>query len=579
VDQISDTLNRFDVPHSFIASEYGYNPAAQVHVASVFTAARRLDHIPKPDLIIQDECFVAGTMIGDKRIEDIVTGDMVPSFNEHRRVLTRSRVIAPLKRPAPRYLYKIRSGSTAVICTGNHPFYTDDGWVMARSLKTGDLVYGLRDMRSKYLSEQSAMPVMLQEDNGRQEQGRCAGANEDEQSHEKSRYKSAHGSDSHAYRSFTETLRWQRSATSVAGTAAAITAASPQERSGRCHWPNESTWHGEVLQNRSSDTRTENRSGDRRTVAFVSREEGAGSQEGSVLVVGRLDSIEILEQGSDGEYEKVCPDGYVYNLEVESTHTYIANGFVVHNCHHCTLNSTWGKILGHFKDVLRIGVTATPRRLSGEPLGDLFDSLIIATPMRQLIQQGVLSDYRMYAPTQVVIKDVKTRAGDYAKDQLAGFMDRPSITGDAVTAYRQFASGRRAVAFCVSVAHATHTADAFRAAGFAAAEIDGECAKLDRRRIIQDFRDGRIQVLTSCDLVSEGFDLPAIEVGIFLRPTQSLTIWLQQLGRCLRSMPGKQHAYLLDHASNAQRHGLPDEVREWSLDGKEHRDGRYRPGQ
>jgi superfamily II DNA or RNA helicase len=237
--------------------------------------------------------------------------------------------------------------------------------------------------------------------------------------------------------------------------------------------------------------------------------------------------------------------------------------------HHCTLNSTWGKILGHFKDVLRIGVTATPRRLSGEPLGDLFDSLIIATPMRQLIQQGVLSDYRMYAPTQVVIKDVKTRAGDYAKDQLAGFMDRPSITGDAVASYRQFASGRRAVAFCVSVAHATHTADAFRAAGFAAAEIDGECAKLDRRRIIQDFRDGRIQVLTSCDLISEGFDLPAIEVGIFLRPTQSLTIWLQQLGRCLRSMPGKQHAYLLDHASNAQRHGLPDEVREWSLDGKE----------
>jgi superfamily II DNA or RNA helicase len=150
-------------------------------------------------------------------------------------------------------------------------------------------------------------------------------------------------------------------------------------------------------------------------------------------------------------------------------------------------------------------------------------------------------------------------------------LDRPTITGSAVDHYRRLTPGRRAVVFCISVQHSRHVAQQFQAAGFRSAWLDGGMDPGERARTVAAFREGRIQVLTSCDLISEGFDLPAIEVAISLRPTQSLALWIQQSGRALRPMPGKAEAVILDHAGNVHAHGLPDAPRDWALEGRERR--------
>lgn len=241
---------------------------------------------------------------------------------------------------------------------------------------------------------------------------------------------------------------------------------------------------------------------------------------------------------------------------------------IVDEAHHAIKNSTWGKLLARFPNALRIGVTATPQRLSGEPLSDLFDEMILGPSVAELIEMGSLSKYKAFAPPGIDVSQLATRAGDFARGQLAAAADKPTITGDAIREYTRLAAGKRAVAFCVSIEHAKNVAAQFTASGYPALCLDGTMSRELRRDVVRDFREGKIQVMTSCDIISEGFDLPAIEVAIMLRPTKSLALWIQQSGRALRPFPGKEYALLLDHAGNIERHGLPDEDRVWSLEGR-----------
>ena len=245
---------------------------------------------------------------------------------------------------------------------------------------------------------------------------------------------------------------------------------------------------------------------------------------------------------------------------------------VVDEAHHLTGGTQWGQVVEAFPRAKLLPVTATPCRLDGKGLGigagGFADDLIMGPTMRELIEAGALSRYRIFAPPNALdLSGVKTRAGDYAKDQLAGAVDKPLITGSAVEHYQRLATGKRAIVFCVSVDHARHVAGEFEAAGVASEFLDGTLDAAEREAIIKRFEVGQSLVLTSCDLVSEGFDLPAIEVAILLRPTQSLALYLQQVGRALRTFPGKTEAIILDHVGAVRQHGLPDEDREWSLDG------------
>lgn len=250
---------------------------------------------------------------------------------------------------------------------------------------------------------------------------------------------------------------------------------------------------------------------------------------------------------------------------------------VVDEAHHLTRESTWGRVVGHWPRAKIIAVTATPIRLDGCGLGrhagGFADDIILGPSVRELIDAGMLSPFRVFAPPVALdLHGVRTRAGDYARDQLARAVNVPQITGDVVGHYQRLAAGKRAVVFCVSVSHAAHVAAAFRDAGISSASLDGTMDAGTRVRLVDDFSSGRIMVLTSCDIISEGFDLPAIEVAILLRPTQSLGLYLQQVGRALRTHPGKTEALILDHVGAVMTHGMPDEDREWTLDGCEKRE-------
>lgn len=242
-------------------------------------------------------------------------------------------------------------------------------------------------------------------------------------------------------------------------------------------------------------------------------------------------------------------------------------------CHHIAAGS-WSKIFKSFPDAFHIGLTATPARLDGAGLGSWFKEMISGPSVRWLIENGYLSQYRLFAPSTVNMTGVHTRMGDFVRSESEAAVNKPTITGDAIREYQSRASGKRAVVFCVSVKHSKHVVEQFQAAGISAEHVDGETESRERDAAIRRFESGRTLVLSNVELFGEGFDLPAIECGILLRPTQSLGMYLQQVGRVLRPSPGKAEAVILDHAGNCQRHGLPDQEREWSLAGNIQKRGR-----
>lgn len=220
-----------------------------------------------------------------------------------------------------------------------------------------------------------------------------------------------------------------------------------------------------------------------------------------------------------------------------------------------------------------IGLSATPARLDGRGLDGAFSALVRGPSVAWLIERGFLSGYRAFAPTAPVLDGVHTRAGDYARGELAAVMDTDQIAGNIVGTYKEHANGKRAIYFAVSVEHSQHLAAQFNAAGVAARHLDASSSAVERMAAARAMADGDIRVLCNVDLFGEGFDLSAqagrevpIECVGLCRPTQSLALHLQQVGRGLR--PKLEPAIILDHAGNCMRHGLPDDDREWTLEGR-----------
>lgn len=233
-------------------------------------------------------------------------------------------------------------------------------------------------------------------------------------------------------------------------------------------------------------------------------------------------------------------------------------------CHHLAAKS-WATVYSAFPDAFHIGLSATPERTDGKGLGNWFSKIILGPSMSSLIDEGYLSKYKIYAPANVNLSNVHTQMGDYNKAELGAVMDKPTITGEAVQHYLKYAPGKRALVRGVSVEHSKHIALKFQEAGIPARHVDGETETEERDNAMRLFTEGKILVLSFVDLFSEGVDVPGIEAVIDLRPTQSLTLWLQFLGRALRPAPGKEMAIICDAVGNTARHGLPDEPREWSL--------------
>lgn len=250
---------------------------------------------------------------------------------------------------------------------------------------------------------------------------------------------------------------------------------------------------------------------------------------------------------------------------------------VIDECHHACAKS-WSDLLLALltaKPSMKvIGLTATPSRLDGRGLGEWFEVMVQGPTVASLIADKYLSPYVIFAPSMPDLKNVHTVAGDYNKGELDVAMRGSRVTGDAITEYRSRCMGKRALMFLWSVKASEEMAAAFNAQGIPAAHLDGKTNDDARRKSVAGFREGRIKVLTNVEIVTEGFDLPAIEACFLLRPTQSLGLYLQMVGRALRPFPGKDRAMILDHSGLVFQHGLPDMERDWSFAGVERGKGK-----
>lgn len=240
---------------------------------------------------------------------------------------------------------------------------------------------------------------------------------------------------------------------------------------------------------------------------------------------------------------------------------------IADEAHHAKAAS-YQAILAKWPQARILGVTATPERPDGKGLDDIFDRLITGPRVADLMAAGFLSDYEYYAPEQIDMAGVRTRGGEFEQAETLARVDKPVITGSAIEHYRTYADHQPAIASCVSIAHSEHVAAEFCAAGYKAIAVNSTMEPSDVARAIAGLRDGSVDVLTQCEMLGEGVDVPGAVALIGLRPTSSLVIFLQHCGRVLRRADGKEKAIILDHVGNWTRFGLPDDDRSWSLQGR-----------
>lgn len=259
--------------------------------------------------------------------------------------------------------------------------------------------------------------------------------------------------------------------------------------------------------------------------------------------------------------------------------------WVTDEAHHILKNNKWGKAVDMFPNAVGLGVTATPIRADGCGLGrsydGVFDVLVEGPTMRQLIDAGYLTDYRVYSPTSninMASADVSSVTGDWNQNQVRDIVaksslvvsdDKARVVGDIVSFYQNNLMGKLTVTFVPDVATAHVIADQFNAVGIPAIALSAKTPDDERAAAIDKFERREIWQLINVDLFSEGFDLPAIEAVQDGYPTQSFSRFAQRFGRMLRLMKDKLFGIYVDHADNIGvvngRHGLPDAPRQWTL--------------
>lgn len=233
---------------------------------------------------------------------------------------------------------------------------------------------------------------------------------------------------------------------------------------------------------------------------------------------------------------------------------------IVDECAHA-VSASWRKVIDRYASPsVVVGLTATPIRLDGRPLGDLFGCIVEPVTTRELIQRGYLVEPTVYAPP-VDLSNLPTRGGDYSIPELVERVSK--LTGSITAEWGKHARGMSTVAFAVNVEHSKAIVAAFEAIGVRAAHVDYSMGRKPRAKVLRDLRDGMLDLVSQVSLLSEGWDLPSLQCAILARPTKSLALFRQMVGRVMRP-PGP--VLVLDHAGNHHEHGFVTTQIEWSLD-------------
>lgn len=573
---------------------------SEVIVASVQTVGRpnngRLDGVV-PGLIIIDECFPAGTLVDGRPIEEIRVGDYVRSWNERTQRVESRKVLHVFRSPLKGRLVRINVAGRTVVSTEGHPYYVRGrGWVPAAAVMSGDVVQcikedvdatgymqglsvgihreGRQGWQGKAAERQEILLSGMQagmdieaklRSYGRDKSETCIRSNEGKKPNAQKRNQRSHESNSSIYALEADCSGW------------------------KWHWSNNSTensgiktWMGYgtsnsdkdaekqrlpyMLQGRRLQSCIENSRGSGREFALSDITTGAGQEERCAVVWAGVDSIEVLEPSGDDGFGGMCPEGVVYNLEVEETHTYYANGVLVHNCHHVAAASYQHALqkLGAFdrEDVYTLGVTATPYRLDNRSIAGkngTFEAEVYRSDILSGIDNGYLCDLRLYSvQTGTDLTGVRKRGDDFVESDLAKVLNNnKGRTLEAIKAWQEYAADRRTIVFCPSVEHAMDTAELWKGqTGVPSACIHGGTDPAIRRDVMTMFRRGRIQVLCNVDIATEGFDVPEIGCIVMLKPTLSWTKYIQMIGRGTRTAAGKQDCIVLDMVDLAAEHSI-----------------------
>lgn len=241
-----------------------------------------------------------------------------------------------------------------------------------------------------------------------------------------------------------------------------------------------------------------------------------------------------------------------------------ASVVMIDEAHHA-ISKTYQKILTNYNDKIVIGVTATPHTGTGG-LGVFFNVLVCETGVKSLILDGYLVPGVYYGPSKPDLEKIKTVMGDYENKGLNEVMNQPKIIGNVVDNWLKLAGGKKTMVFAVRVSHSKALRDEFIRRGVTAEHLDAHSDDETRDATLSRFRSGETQVLTNVALYTEGTDIPEIECIVVARPTKSIGLHLQILGRGARPYPGKENFLVIDHGGNVERLGFYEDEIIWGLD-------------
>ncbi len=565
-----------------------WNPKG-VTIASVqMLVARRTKNIvsAKPEykalagmfgLVIFDECFPAGTLVDGRPIETLKPGDMVTAFNEGTGDFQPQRVIRTFK-SKPSTMVTVHTAAGAVSCTSNHHFWTGHRWVSAGELKSSDMVLytmyeedasddvsHLRqggDLRRVERVPEKRASVLLDRvqprlskqaligDNSGDESQVCVGADEDEQPNEAARSASQGTGQGASQRMESQgAARWQR-------TGADNPANAPGKRAGLGNGarnsdgeePGKGVANG--LQGGYREPGADDRDRGERPIAQQLRSSGKGRNESGNACWARVDRVELHKQGSDGTFGGLCADGYVYNLEVEQFHTYVAGGFVVHNCHHLR-GPTWHKVMLDIDARYRLGLSATVFLDDSHEvergavwLKACTGDVVYKVNSSRLVEEGYLlrPDVRLHRVTEPDLSDWKTWSQVLKDRGIYLNPGRNQLIADIAVEHVRLS--RRTLVVSKSLKQVASLVLRITAAGIKCKAMTGSTLGPQRQKLIAQFIAGDILVIVGT-VFGEGVDIPECEAVINADAGRDKKATVQRM-RCLTPSPGKKGAYVDD---------------------------------
>lgn len=276
-----------------------------------------------------------------------------------------------------------------------------------------------------------------------------------------------------------------------------------------------------------------------------------------------------------------CSTNYTRMIQVASIQTFMSKrnysmvkdipfDFIIIDEAHHALANTYQNLWTMYPNSKKLGVTATPCRLDHEGFTSLFSELILANPIKWFINEGYLANYTYISirPTSKVQQTVDCIQkfgvdGDYLNDELSTLFDKDSIRAELYKSYAQFTKGKKGIIYAIDRQHAANIKELYAANGVNVKMIDSTTPLDERNEIINQFKHSKSMVIVNVNIFSEGFDCPDIEFIQLARPTKSLAMYLQQVGRGLRPSEGKDYTIILDNVGLYNRFGTPMADRKW----------------